>query len=179
MPGNTFRFTGLTKGTYAAANLFDQPQGSLPRVHNMVLTERGSLMTIDGTHIVSAPPLIPPPPPESPYAGIYVADNGAGPGEGSILVYNLTANGNVAPIRQISGVSHTTIDAPQSVCVDADGYVYVSDVSSYIKIFSPGADGDVAPAYTLGGGSTLKYPNYIRIGPDGNLWVLGWRYRFG
>lgn len=173
MPGKTFRFTGLTKGCYAAANLFDQPQGSLPRVHNMLLTERGSLQTIDGTHIVSAPPLPPPTPPESPYAGIYVADNSAGPGLGSILVYSLGSTGNVAPIRQISGVSHTTLDAPLSVCVDSDGYVYVVDGTPAIKIFSPGSTGDVAPALTLtGADTTLVYPNYCRIGPDGDLWIL-------
>lgn len=55
----TFRFTGLVKGVFAASNPFDQPQGSLPRVHNLVLTERGGLLTIDGTHIISAPPPIP------------------------------------------------------------------------------------------------------------------------
>ena len=178
MPGKTFRFTGLTKGVYAASNPFDQPQGSLPRVHNMLLTERGGLLTIDGTHIVSGPlgntPPFPPTPPASPYAGIYVA-NFFDPSfdNGGISIWPLTANGDVAPSGQITGAT-TTLLNPRSVCVDSQGYVYVADagVPTAVSIFAPGASGDVAPTYVLTGGSTnITNALYVRIGPDGFLWI--------
>lgn len=60
-PTKSFRFSGLVGGLYAAANVFDQPQGTVPRLSNMVFTERGGLLTTDGTHVVSRP--VPPPPP--------------------------------------------------------------------------------------------------------------------
>lgn len=59
MASKVFRFSGLVAGLYAAANIFDQPQGSLPRISNLVFTERGGLLTTDGTHVISRP--APPP----------------------------------------------------------------------------------------------------------------------
>ena len=51
----SFRFTGLTGGLYAAANIFDQPQGTLPLISNLVFTRRGGLQTVDGSHQTVTP----------------------------------------------------------------------------------------------------------------------------
>lgn len=54
-PFQVFRYTGFSKGLYAPANIFDQPKGSLPRISNMLFTERGGLVTVDGTHQICTP----------------------------------------------------------------------------------------------------------------------------
>lgn len=51
----SFRFSGLTGGLYASANIFDQPQGTLPFISNIVFTRRGGLQTVDGSHQVVIP----------------------------------------------------------------------------------------------------------------------------
>jgi len=51
----SFRFSGLTGGLYASANLFDQPQGTLPRISNLVYTRRGGLQTVDGSRVIVKP----------------------------------------------------------------------------------------------------------------------------
>jgi hypothetical protein len=51
----SFRFSGLTGGLYASANLFDQPQGTLPRITNLVYTRRGGLQTVDGSRVIVKP----------------------------------------------------------------------------------------------------------------------------
>lgn len=55
MPLKEFRFTGLTGGIYASANPFDQPKGTLPYLVNMLMTRRGGLRTVDGSHITCSP----------------------------------------------------------------------------------------------------------------------------
>lgn len=58
-----FRFTGLTGGVYASANIFDQPKGTLPYLSNMLLSRRGGLRTVDGSHVICRPAGSPPYPP--------------------------------------------------------------------------------------------------------------------
>jgi hypothetical protein len=66
----SFRFTGLVGGLYAAANIFDQPQGTLPLLSNFVFTKRGGLMTVDGSHVISAPAAGPGGGPYAPFAAM-------------------------------------------------------------------------------------------------------------
>jgi hypothetical protein len=51
----TFRFSGFVGGVNAAANIFDQPVGTVLRASNLVGTRRGGLQTVDGSHVVSSP----------------------------------------------------------------------------------------------------------------------------
>lgn len=55
------------KGVNAAASVFAQPPGSFPRASNVVYTRRGSLVTCDGTQLITTPRLtiFPPHPPAS------------------------------------------------------------------------------------------------------------------
>ena len=55
MPLREFRFTGLTGGVYASANKFDQPKGTLPYLVNLLLSRRGGLRTVDGSHVICQP----------------------------------------------------------------------------------------------------------------------------
>lgn len=133
----------------------------------MVLTERGGLLTIDGTHIVSGPlGFTPPYPYITPYSGIYVAD----PAAGAVFVFALTANGNVAPATTLTG----GLTKPICLTVDPSGYIYVLDrqVQTQISIFYPGASGAASPFAILtgnfGNGTLLG----VSLGPDNKLWVL-------
>lgn len=60
-PFKTFRFSGWSGGLYASSNVFDQPQGTVPRISNLLFAERGGLNTVDGSHVVVRPG--PPPAP--------------------------------------------------------------------------------------------------------------------
>jgi hypothetical protein len=82
---------------------------------------------------------------------IYVSDSGSK----AVLVFAPTANGNVAPIRNISG-SNTGFVSPTDVKVDSSGLVYVADGGTgKIYIFASGATGNVAPTTTYAATGTL------------------------
>src|SRR5438046_6639690 len=46
------QFSSFIKGVNASASKTNQPQGSIPRASNLVLTRRGSLITCDGSQIL-------------------------------------------------------------------------------------------------------------------------------
>jgi hypothetical protein len=107
---------------------------------------------------------------------IYVANftTAADPLEGSVTVYAPGTNGNVSPVRTITG-SKTLLDCPWSMAVDSKGNTYVFDTCEFeILVFSPGANGNVSPAYTIGGDRT-QLPghggDYLTIGPGDSLYV--------
>lgn len=63
---------------------------------------------------------------------------------GEILVFAPGANGDVAPVRTISG-SNTLFTGPAyGIAVDSQGWIYVTDRD--ILVFAPGANGDIAPS---------------------------------
>lgn len=68
----------------------------------------------------------------------------------SILVFDTTQPGNVAPTRIIAGPD-TNLNQPfnpYGMTVDADGWIYVSGLNS-ILVFSPQAQGNVSPDRTI------------------------------
>jgi hypothetical protein len=80
----------------------------------------------------------------------------------AILVFAPYATGNVAPMRTIAGTTALpTTDEFVGVAVAPDGTVYAASEltsgttrSPKILVFSPGADGNVAPARTITGPTT-------------------------
>src|SRR6267378_5174619 len=48
------QFTSFIKGINASASKSNQPQGSVPRASNLVLTRTASLVTCDGTKLLHA-----------------------------------------------------------------------------------------------------------------------------
>jgi hypothetical protein len=103
-----------------------------------------------------------------PVNTIYVADYAAS----SIDVFAPGANGNVPPIRTISGPA-TGINGPADVAVDSAGDVYSSNFKiNTITEYAPGASGNVAPIRTIGGSNTgLSQNDDISLAADGTLYV--------
>ena len=106
-----------------------------------------------------------------PVGTTYVSDESAH----SIDVFAPGTNGNVAPLRSISG-SLTGLGpgfGPDDVKVDAAGDVFSSNFSGdSITEYAPGASGNVAPICTISGSNTgLDSNDDISIAPDGTIYV--------
>jgi sugar lactone lactonase YvrE len=103
---------------------------------------------------------------------IYVANCASGCGVGSqppaVLEFSAKSNGNVAPIRNISG-SETEFENANDVVLDASREIYVSDyVSNGIYVFASDANGNVQPIRAISGSDTLlNQPDGIAVDRDG------------
>jgi hypothetical protein len=88
---------------------------------------------------------------------LYVANCACG-GSGSspaILEFSAGSNGDVAPIRDISG-SQTQLSNPNEPYLDASGQIYVSNyMSNSIDVFAATANGNVSPLRVVSGSNTL------------------------
>jgi sugar lactone lactonase YvrE len=88
--------------------------------------------------------------------GVTYVANGLG---NQVNVYAAGAKGNVAPIRVIAG-QHTELRLPVGIALDAAGNIYVADSTqgccpqNFIRVYAPGANGDVAPLRSIGGSNT-------------------------
>jgi len=106
---------------------------------------------------------------------IYVSNCGCGTSSppSSLTIYAAGADGNVAPIRKISG-SHTGLDIPYGVAMDAGLNVYVANAGSFtVTVYAKGAHGNVAPIRTIGGSNTgINLPEEVAIDATGKLYVV-------
>jgi len=67
-----------------------------------------------------------------------------------VAVFSADAHGNAKPVRVIAG-ANTMLSFPIGVAVDSNGYLYVADCGDgNVKVFAPGATGDVRPIRTVG-----------------------------
>ena len=90
----------------------------------------------------------------SPDGTIYAASQASGaPQNPKILVFAQGANGNVAPVRTITGPT-TTMQAVLSVSYFFTA-IAVADATQHVLFFSTSADGDVAPKRTLNDGAGI------------------------
>lgn len=90
----------------------------------------------------------------APDGTIFAASQATGsPQNPKILVFAPGANGNVAPIRTITGPT-TTMQAVLSVSWFFTG-IAVADATQHVLFFSTMADGDVAPKRTLNDGAGI------------------------
>ncbi|MBS1815106.1 MAG: SMP-30/gluconolactonase/LRE family protein [Acidobacteria bacterium] len=86
----------------------------------------------------------------------------------SISVFASNANGNVAPVRTISGGA-TGLTSPAGLAVDSAGTVYVADgYLGRVSAFTSTQNGDVAPARSF---TTLYAPFQIAIDSANNLYL--------
>ena len=87
---------------------------------------------------------------------IYVSSAGEGSPAGCcVTVYAKNANGDVTPIRTVSG-SKTQLDGPNGIALDSDDNVYVSDYyTNSVTEYAKKANGNVAPIRTISGSKTL------------------------
>lgn len=93
----------------------------------------------------------------------YVVDGDVGNGPGyygggtSIKAFPLSSSGNVAPVRVIAG-SATGLTDVLDIATDANGSLYVVNgdtvATSSIRIFSAGANGNIAPVRVIAGPQT-------------------------
>jgi hypothetical protein len=92
--------------------------------------------------------------------------------KGSVNVYDLHANGDVAPVRVIAGDA-TLLTEVEGIAADANGDVFVANTdTTSIVGFAPGASGDVAPSVEIAGSNTgLVQPNGLAVDAAGNLYV--------
>lgn len=110
------------------------------------------------------PPVIPPVV-QVGNAGIYVTTV-----SNSVLVFPLTATGNVAPTRTISG-SNTGLSLPIGIGVDSHGSVYVANrTGSKVTVYPLGANGNIAPTRTLTD-TAMKSPQVLFIDRADNVLV--------
>ena len=92
----------------------------------------------------------------------------------SIIVHNVKAQGNVAPIRVISGPK-TQFDWPTGLAIDEEkGELFVAnDIGNSILVFNVTDEGDVAPKRVIKGAkSLLANPTGIWVDKKNNeIWA--------
>lgn len=94
----------------------------------------------------------------------------------SVTAFRQSANGNVAPVVDISG-SQTKIYQPRGFAVSRDGTVAVADSQSgetpEIAEYASGANGNVAPIRTItcGPSGYQEVPDQIAFDEHGNLYA--------
>jgi hypothetical protein len=109
---------------------------------------------------------------------LYVLNQSGGPdASGSVTVYSPHSNGDVAPVRTISGIrssNRTGFDNPSGLALDRSDKIYVTnegDIDS-LTIYAARSEGNVAPIATISGPLTqLAKPNGIAVDSIGNVYV--------
>jgi hypothetical protein len=100
----------------------------------------------------------------------------------SVAMFTAGSNGNVTPAVTIAG-SNTGLSNPAGLAIDANWNIYVANqtigaancpsATGAITVYSPGSNGNVAPAATISGSNTgLSNPYGLAIYPNGNLFVV-------
>ncbi len=108
-------------------------------------------------HLPDARPFDAPP-------GIYVTNGNA------VLVFDIAARGNAAPIRAISGAS-TGLDLPIGIDLDSDGLLYIANRNAgTVTIFPKDGSGNLAPMRTITG---LGSAEGLAITSSDDLFVSG------
>jgi len=89
----------------------------------------------------------------------------------TLTAYPLTANGNVAPARTVSG-NLTTLNFVTSITADGTGNLYVANAATSVSVFAPRPNGNVAPIRILGGANTgILGAADLTVDAQGDLYV--------
>jgi hypothetical protein len=91
----------------------------------------------------------------------------------AITEYAPGANGNVNPIREISGPK-TMLNTPFGVAVDLSGKIYVADPAVGVLVYAANANGNVAPLFVLDAGNpgAGPAPSDVTFDTSGDLFVV-------
>ncbi len=97
---------------------------------------------------------------------IYVAQTG------SVEVFPIATNGNVAPTTTITDATTAFSDVHRTA-FDGIGNLYVTDaVNNSVVVFAAGASGAATPTATIAGGNTgLDKPSGIAVDANGKIYV--------
>ena len=100
---------------------------------------------------------------------------------GGVATYSSAATGSVAPVSYILGAAQTggglsTLIEASAIAVDGSQNLYIMNQGAPnlmpICVFSPGANGNVAPTRTIGGANTtIDSKGGLTIDASGNLYV--------
>ncbi len=109
-------------------------------------------------------------------AGALYVVNSDDKGTSGVLVFRPRANGDVAPIRVIAGLA-TKLETPSGIAVDPSGAIFVSDhggssSAGAIRVYAEGANGNVAPIYSIAGSATRLRPYGLTIDRTGEIDVV-------
>jgi hypothetical protein len=100
---------------------------------------------------------------------LYVANCGSGCASGlpppSLLEFAAGSNGNITPIRDISG-SQTQLTRSNGVALDGAGNIFVSQLNEII-VFGSSANGNVPPSRMIAGSKTMLNTPFA-LAVDGN-----------
>ncbi len=90
-----------------------------------------------------------------------------------VTVYAAGANGDVAPIRTITG-PNTKLSDPSGIALDSNGNIYVTNFHQpSVTVYAAGANGNVAPIRTISGPNTrLKSPDGIALNAGGSVYAM-------
>lgn len=100
------------------------------------------------------------------YGSIVVSSDNA------IRVFAPTANGNVAPVRVISGAA-TDLDSPWAIDIDRAGRIWVANLNGDVVEYAAAAHDNAAPIRIIPSSSpTVDSPDGIALSRDGkDVWV--------
>lgn len=109
---------------------------------------------------------------------LYVANAAKDSDVNTVTVYGPGANGNVAPVRSISG-SDTGLAQPSGLAVDASGDLFVTNADAgpnpgdgSVTVYASGVSGNVAPIRSIKGNLTqLSEPRGLAFDSHGDLYV--------
>jgi hypothetical protein len=108
---------------------------------------------------------------------IYIEDKDSNErGSGSVTVFAAGANGNVTPIRLISGSNTGLTNTTTGIAVDPNGSIYVGDAccvtGGSVLVYAAGATGNVAPVRTITGPNTgLTAPQGVAVDAGSNVYI--------
>ena len=113
-----------------------------------------------------------------PTALVYVSNTGqaAATGNATIVAFPLGTGGNISPVKTIAG-NATQLITPNVLMFDSNGSLYVANESnpynnpygSYITVYPPGSNGNVAPSRIIrGGNANFSGLGLTAMAVDGN-----------
>lgn len=100
---------------------------------------------------------------------IFIADQGAHPGDAHIAWFAASLNGNIEPDRVVEG-PHTELTSPGGIAIDSTGETFVVDrKTNRVLIFASDASKDAAPVGMLTEG--LNQPRRVFVDTDLDVFV--------
>lgn len=103
-------------------------------------------------------------------------------GGARITEYAPGSNGNVAPIRMVSGSRTLLVGLTGGIALDSKGDIFVTNYDSagegrsFVTVYTADSNGDAAPIAMISGPHTgLVDPTGIALDSRGNIYVANWR----